>query len=233
MLLSDALTRLHDSPGLGHVFHTVDACLQDALRDCASVLDLGCGPSSPLARCMNVTTRVGVDAFAPYLEAARARGTHTAYIQEELDRVSFPPKSFDAVILIEVLEHLSTALGHTMLERAERWARKKVIVTTPNGFLPQHALDENPYQAHRSGWDLATLRSRGYTCRGLAGLKYLRTPACHDTTEVDLLSSIRFRPPQLWFAVAAVSQLLTHRILPQYAFELFGVKALTDRGATS
>lgn len=226
------INRLHRSPGLGRFFHTVTACLAEELADCESVLDLGCGPNSPLQYCPRVPYSVGVDAFPPYVEASRRRRIHTEYRLAPIESVAFPPKSFDAVMLIEVLEHLPTALGHTILERAEQWARKKVVVTTPNGFLPQHALDENPYQAHRSGWDLPTLRSRGYTCRGLAGLKYLRTPARHDTMEVDLLGSIRFRPSQLWFAVAAASQLLTHRTFPQYAFELFGVKALTDRGAT-
>ena len=36
----------------------------------------------------------------------------------------------------------------------EKVARKKVIVFTPNGFVPQRPYDGNPFQEHLSGWSV-------------------------------------------------------------------------------
>lgn len=218
--------RLHASRALGRIFHTLDFCLAEELRGCSSVLDLGCGPKSPLKHCQNVQYSVGVEAFAPYLAASQAQHIHTEYLLKPIEGVSFPRKSFDAVIMVEVLEHLPAEVGLAVLRRAEGWARKKIIVTSPNGFLPQKALDGNPHQEHRSGWDVGTLQQLGFSVHGLAGLKALRREAPHDTMETDLLAPIRFRPRLFWFAVATASQLVTHRLLPQHAFELFCVKTV-------
>lgn len=153
---------------LSRLFHTLVYCLKRELKDCQSVLDLGCGSDSPIKYC-NIAYSVGVDAFKPYIEESKSKKIHTNYILGDITKLNFEPQSFDAVILIDVLEHLEKEKGEQLLEKVERWARKKVILSTPNGFLPQRSIDENPFQAHRSGWIVEEIKKLGYKACGMAG----------------------------------------------------------------
>ena len=53
------------------IFPTHVYVLKQELKDCQSVLDLGCGPDFPLQYCTNVQHSVGVEAFQPYLEESK------------------------------------------------------------------------------------------------------------------------------------------------------------------
>lgn len=228
-LISKVINRLHASQVLGRVFHTLDYCLQKELRDCKTVLDLGCGPSSPIQRCPWIKYSVGVEAFKPYLDKARRAKTHTRFINKRIEEIDFPYNSFDAVIMIEVLEHLAKKRGREILVKAERWAKKKIVVTTPNGYISQPAVDNNPYQRHQSGWTVSDLRHLGFECWGLAGLKFLRKPKEEGDSMVegDLLVSIKYKPRWFWFVVATLSQLFTY-YLPTLGFEIFAVRKLDE-----
>ena len=208
---------------LSRLFRTLPHVLQTELRDCHTILDLGCGPNSPIASCASIRRSVGVEPFRPYFEKAQQRKTHTELLNCRIEDLVLPDHSFDAVVLIEVIEHMEEAQALEVIRKAQRWASKKVILTTPNGFVPQGEVDGNRLQCHLSGWPLAKLQGLGFRCVGLAGLKILRRDAHAEVMTEDLLASIRWRPRRLWFAVAAVSQLLTYR-LPSLAFGLFGVQ---------
>ena len=221
--MADLINKLHKSKFLGAIFPTLDYCLQKELSDCESVLDLGCGPSSPLQYCKNIRHSVGVEAFAPYLEKAKEKKTHTEFIEKMIEEVDFPENSFDAVIMIEVLEHLPKDAGIEIIKKAEKWARKKVVVTCPNGFLPQKELDDNPMQKHLSGWKLSEMKKIGFKCRGLAGLKCLRQEVEDSSMGDDMTTTIKYRPKIFWFVIATISQIFTF-YYPKYAFELFSVK---------
>jgi 2-polyprenyl-3-methyl-5-hydroxy-6-metoxy-1,4-benzoquinol methylase len=120
------------------------------LEDCESILDLGCGRTSPLNFC-NPKFSVGVDIFKPYIAESQKRKIHTTYLLSDITSVEFKAKSFDAVICTEVLEHLPKIEGYRLIERMKIWAKKKVIVSTPNGYCRQGAIDHNEKQIHRSG----------------------------------------------------------------------------------
>jgi len=217
------INNLHKSAFFGHIFHTLDYCLQQELADCETVLDLGCGPSSPLQYCKNIKHSVGVEVFQPYLEISKKKRIHTEYVQKDLLEVELPNQSFDAVILIEVIEHFTEEDASTLIKRAESWAKKKVIITTPNGYINQKAVDNNPYQRHLSGWTVKKIEGLGYKCKGLAGLKYIRQEVQDDTMGDNLLTSIKYQPKLFWFAFATVSQLICHH-LPRFSFGLFVTK---------
>jgi SAM-dependent methyltransferase len=204
------------------LFPTTVFCLQKNLKDCETVLDLGCGPSSPLQYCENIKSSVGVEAFQPYLEESKRRNIHTGYIQDKVENVTFPEKSFDAVIMIELIEHLPKELGSEMLEKAQGWAKKKVIVSTPNGFLPQRERDSNPLQKHLSGWGLNEMKNLGFECYGLSGLKSLRREAPEIVEENDFTASIKNKPRFFWFIIATLSQTFTY-YFPKSAFEILCV----------
>jgi ubiquinone/menaquinone biosynthesis C-methylase UbiE len=215
---------LYHNAFIRHIFHTSVYCLQRELKGCNSVLDLGCGPFSPLRHC-SVRYALGVDAFLPYLEKSKYRKIHTNYIMADISSLVFPPNSFDAVIMIEVLEHLTKEEGKKLLVDVERWAKKKIIVSSPNGFIPQKEIDQNSYQAHRSGWSVDEMRMLGYQARGMAGWKFLRNENLSENVEEAgaIFSTIRFHPAIFWLMISELTQAITY-YFPKLAFEIFYVK---------
>ena len=217
----------YHNPIFSRIFPTTKYCLVKELKDCKTVLDLGCGPSSPLQYAKNVKYSVGVEAFEPYLLESKKRKIHTKYIQKKIEEVDFPAKSFDEVIMIEVIEHLPKKIGFEMLEKAKRWAKKKVIISTPNGFLLQLERDDNLLQKHLSGWGVDEMRKLGFRCNGLSGFKSLRqeTPAVIEDN--DFMASIKKKPRFFWFIMATLSQAYTYHF-PKKAFEIFCVYAINE-----
>lgn len=224
-MLNNIISNLHGSKYLGKFFHTVNYCLQKELIDCEKVLDIGCGPDSPLQYCKNVKYSVGVEVYKPYLQQSKKKKIHNEYFNEKIENLKFKENEFDAVIMIEVFEHLDKRSALKILKKVEKWASKKVIVTTPNGYIEQGNLDKNPYQKHLSGWTVDEMEKLGFECKGLAGLKMLRKPTEEETMGDDLTVSIKYEPKLFWFGVATLSQLLVF-FMPKIAFELFCVKNL-------
>jgi SAM-dependent methyltransferase len=190
--------------------------LEHAVGDADSVLDVGCGANSPLGRFgRRYPHTVGIDLFPEAIEQAGWAGIHDEYrVMDVLDaeRV-FGPDSFDTCVAFDLLEHLPQRDGKRLLGLMERVARRRVVVFTPNGFLPQEATGGNPYQIHRSGWTARQLSDLGYTVRGVNGLRLLRG---HK-------GSMRFRPRRAWGAISDMSQPFVER-QPALAFHLLGVK---------
>jgi len=213
---------LRKSSVIGKLIPTLDTELDHNLRDCSTVLDLGCGPNSPVGALKYLTTRVGVEPFGPYLELAKSRSTHDQFHQKLITELDFEPRSFDAVIMIDVIEHMTEEDGLNALRLAEKWASKKVIINSPNGFIPQKSLDGNPLQEHKSGWSFDRMKELGYNSRGLAGPKWMRQEVASDTMGDDLLTSIRFRPKIVWFIIATLLQPIVYRF-PRFAFSLMSV----------
>jgi Methyltransferase domain len=187
--------------------------LRAELGDCRTAVDLGCGQSSPLPFC-GVPYAVGVDVYRGYFEDSgrRAHG-HSAYIEADVRRVEFRERSIDAVLALEVVEHLPKQDGWALIERMERWARRKVIISTPNGFVPQRPDDKNVHQEHLSGWLPEEFTARGYRVCGFSGWKRLR----------DDDSQLKYRPEFVWQRVVDITQLITYR-LPRLAFQFYAVK---------
>lgn len=226
MVVVNLIDLLRKSSVVGKLIPTLDIELDHNLRDCSTVLDLGCGPNSPVGALKYLTTRVGVEPFGPYVELARSRGTHDQFHQKLITELDFEPASFDAVIMIDVIEHMTEEDGLNALQLAEKWARKKVIINSPNGFIAQKSLDGNPLQEHKSGWSYSRMKELGYHSRGLAGPKWLRQEVEAETMGDDLMTSIRFRPRFFWFVIATLLQPIVYRI-PQFAFSLMSVKSLS------
>ena len=144
---------------------------------CDSLLDVGCGGNSPIAG-FNTEIRysVGVDVHIESIEKSKDKGIHTDYVQSNILEIGelFPPSSFDCVTLLEVIEHLPQMEGERLLKQCEIIAKYRVIVSTPNGFVPQDPEPNNPFMAHVSGWSSRYFRDRGYEVKGMAGCKHLR-----------------------------------------------------------
>ena len=207
------------------MFHTSVYCLKKELADTDSVLDIGCGSDSPI-KYSNTTYRVGVEGFRPSIESSKKKHLHNDYILGDLRHLNFKPGSFDTVIMVEVLEHLTEEEGAKLLEKAEIWARRKIVVSTPNGYLPQSDINGNLYFKHLSGWSITQMKLRGYIASGMAGLKSLRKENDYaNQLDTGILSTIKFRPKLLWLIISELSQIFTFYI-PELAFEVFYVKQL-------
>ena len=176
-----------------------------------TVLDLGCGWNSPLQYC-TVKESLGVDTYDHYLRLSGQKGIHSDYLKRDISELQLQTNSFDVVLCSQVLEHLSKKEGYQILEKMEGWARKKIIVTTPNGFLPKPSYDGNENQEHLSGWTVEDLRRLGFKVRGSSGFNIIRQ---------------KCKPTMFWRAVFNMTSLFTP-YLPQYAFQLFAVKNIPE-----
>lgn len=190
--------------------------IERELRGCYRILDLGCGKSSILERLHGNYYSVGVDGYPPYIEESKMKGIHDEYILSDIMKVEFPDKSFDAIICAQVIEHLVPEDAAVLMKRMERWATKKIIMTTPNcesGFSPTehghvHEGGGDPIlMNHKSGWTVETFRKFGYRVRGYDGFEqFFGKPGF-----ARLLYYISL-PPSYF--------------LPRYAYQLLAIKDL-------
>lgn len=216
---------LRKSSAMSRLVPTLEPHIIRSLNGCRTVLDIGCGPKSPISNVSSFETKIGVEPYLPYLQLAQARKTHDIFINSLAGELDFPENSFDAVIMIDVIEHLEEAEALTLISRAESWAREVVVISSPNGFVPQKELDGNPLQKHLSGWPKWRMKELGYQSKGMAGPKLLRQEVQSDSMGEDIFASIRFRPRFVWFVLATVCQPIVYRI-PQLAFSLLSIKRL-------
>ena len=192
--------------------------LGQVLADCGSVLDVGCGRVTPLSRIdRHFAFAVGVDVARAEIAAARRLGFHDALVRADLASIQavFSAKSFDAVVALDVIEHLPRDGAERALLAFERIARRKVVVFTPNGFVPQAGTPDNPFQEHRSGFSVDDLRERGYAVRGFYGLRALVGP----------YGEVVPRPRLFWRRVNDVASLFVVR-RPELAFSLLAEKVI-------
>ncbi len=185
------------------------------LHDAQSVLDVGCGARSPLAKVPKHFRAVGIDAFEESIAKSKKLGIHDSYIRLDVTLIEkkVKPKTFDAVVALDLIEHLTKREGEQMLTAMERIARKKIIVMTPNGFYRQDPYENNPYQVHKSGWTTRDFHSRGYKVLGIRGFKMLRGE----------YATIRFKPWFIWATLSSLSQYIL-LLFPELSYQIFAVK---------
>lgn len=221
-----ALNRVFDHPTTGRLLKSDSYLIRNLIRDDASVLDLGCGSSSPVLRFSSPKEYVGVDAYSRSLDQIACSPSftklrHGRLLCEDILKVDFPNKSFDIVVLLDVIEHLPSEQGRNLLIRASEWAREVVFVTTPNGFLRQDPYDSNSYQEHLSGWTINEFQSLGFQkILGGGGPRFLRKREMQpDQWNHVAGSSVRWKPRLLWSSVSALAQIVTFRY-PAISYQL-------------
>lgn len=191
--------------------------LQKEIGESKSVLDVGCGNDSPLGRIKRTFSSEGIDIYPKCIRVSKKRKLHNSYRLGDVKKLRkyYKPKSFDTVVCIDVIEHLTKNESLKMIEDMERVALKKVILMTPKGYIDQGAYDNNPYQVHHSGWETKDLVDLGYKVYGLRGLKWLR----------DDEATIKFTPWVFWGILSFISEVLLY-YFPNLSFQLFAVKPI-------
>ncbi|MDO9529022.1 MAG: class I SAM-dependent methyltransferase [Syntrophales bacterium] len=191
---------------------------QEIVLDCSSLLDLGCGSDSPISRFSSkIPYRVGVDIFDNSIWLSKKNNIHNEYIKIDILDVEneFKENSFDCVIAIDLIEHLSKEDGLKLLRIMEKISKKKVVISTPNGFVPQNEYDGNRYQVHLSGWSYEEMVKMGFRIIGIGGWKILRGER----------GEIVWRPKILWFLISRFTHFYT-RNHPEHAFSILCIKNL-------
>lgn len=190
--------------------------LRRALAGCQSILDVGCGEASnlPLLECSDLT---GIEGYEPSFESAKQKGTHHALVLGDIRKLDeiFRSGQFDACVALDVIEHLSKEEGLKFLRDMERIAARAVVLTTPNGFLPQRHADRDDLQEHLSGWETAEFQALGYRVVGLLGPKRLRGE----------YHALRFRPKAVWGLIAWLGHVFWTRARPESAAALLASRA--------
>lgn len=177
-----------------------------------SVLDIGCGTASPI-RFFTFQRSVGLDAYGPALNEARKRKTHTKYVKAASGRIlRLFKKEFDAVVALDLIEHLDKNDGYQLINDMKKLAKKKVIIFTPNGFLPQYA-KKNKYQIHKSGWTTDDFTRKGFHVKGMLGPKFLRSGG-HGITK---------KPFIFWALFSEIAQFTYIKTRPEKAAALLAV----------
>lgn len=111
--------------------------VRSRLGDCKDHLDIGCGPGTFIGMLDEDKRSTGVDVSIPQvLYAQKTYGSTARQFRQILpgQPLPFDDKTFDAVTLIEVIEHIDRQQGLAVLKEARRLLRPggRVIVTTPN-----------------------------------------------------------------------------------------------------
>ncbi len=168
--MKNLLRKVHDN-----IFGSYVEELKRETKGCKSILDVGCGVDSPVQYLPRDIYHVGVDIYAPAIEASKQRGIHNEYHEISVDKIEeqFGENSFDCALASDVIEHVTKEQGLVMMEKMERVAKHKIIIFTPRGFIPQDEHDGNPWQVHRSGWEVAEMQKYGYQVIGVSGMKWV------------------------------------------------------------
>lgn len=164
---------------LGTIYHkliwfpSIAWYLRKELRDCSSILDLGCGSNSTPRYFPRTFFANGVEAWKNSTTESKRKHMHDEYVLADITSLELSEESVDAVLLHEVLEHLTKDDGKSLVKKMSGVARRRIILTTPNGFIPQW--DETyPLQMHKSEWEKSDLEKVGSTefrrCGGLEPL---------------------------------------------------------------
>ncbi|MEK7504479.1 MAG: class I SAM-dependent methyltransferase [Patescibacteria group bacterium] len=198
--------------------------IEKHLKDCKTILDVGCGNNSPIGLLEEKYNTIGVDAYKPSIEESKKQKIHNAYILGDIKKLNslVKKKSFDAVVALDVIEHLEKNDGYKLLDNMERTARKKVILVTPNGFIPQYNKD-NKLQAHLSGWTVEDFTNRGYQVEGIYGTKFCNILR---TNEAELRWKPKFFWALIWGVLAETTHYLYTKKNPEYSIGLLAVKRI-------
>ena len=195
----------------------VRLALRKALEGCDRVLDVGCGSSLTL-RQLGVPNPVGIEGYQPTFEEAKRRNTHDELVLGNVTELTryFQPRQFDACVAVDVIEHLTKPDGLQMMKNMESIARKKVVLFTPSGFLPQGHTDQGDLQPHLSGWEPDEMKKHGYEVIGLLGPKSLRGD--HHV--------LKHRPKIFWGVISLLGHWFWTRRHPDKAAAILCVKTM-------
>ena len=128
------------------------------------ILDIGCATGDYSKRLTELNFQVvGIDINPDYVDLARKNNIEAYCLDAKHLSDKFPEKSFDTVLLFEVLEHVEDP--EKIIEQAKKVARKNILITVPDstgyynlkalGLTYEHMLEQD----HRSFFTITELEN--------------------------------------------------------------------------
>lgn len=139
-----------------------------------TVLDLGCGEGHIMRIIKSNNWEItGIDIHRPTVKKAKESGLYNEVIYGDLvkqcEKLVKKKKKYDLVFCSQVIEHITKEEGDKILDLSEKLAKRRIYFGTPRGFMeqPEVFIGENPYQYHKSGWEIKEFTDRGYKVYGV------------------------------------------------------------------
>jgi ubiquinone/menaquinone biosynthesis C-methylase UbiE len=200
--VTDGYSRWFDRVMLG-VMHERRQRIADALKDCRSVLDIGCGPAQVAGKLVDagVEDVWGLDPSPYLLQLAQRTFPTLRLVQGVAEDMPFPARRFDGVAACFLLHELPPARIASALAECHR-------VLRPGGVL--YVVEPGPEQFYGSWFGmLKRFGWRGLYFRTLARMVHEPfVAAFHNSDKAELLAEHGFEvisarntfPTQEWFA---------------------------------
>lgn len=104
----------------------------------------------------------GIEGYAGYLTPVHEYAYNQVRIGDAMAMLpTLPEASYELVIAVDILEHLTVEQGRVFLAELRRIAARAALVSTPKDFHAQE-IEANPFENHRSVWSAEQLREAGY-----------------------------------------------------------------------
>jgi len=154
--------------------------IQPYVGETDTVLDLCCGPCNPTKR-LKSGSKVGVDLDPEVLEIAKEFCIPIKLDASKIGEI-FPEKSVDVVLWLDGIEHLTLPDAMTALTAAEKIARKRIVVFTPNekAFFDL----DNEFLRHKSFFPVVYWLERGYKVNS-------KFTSAYKGTRVNMLLAVK------------------------------------------
>lgn len=91
----------------------------------------------------------GIEIFPAYITPLQKKLYNHIYIGNALDILPTLEKTYDLILLIDIIEHLDYRDGEQLVALCQERG-KNVIISTPKIKMPQSEMFGNPYEAHKS-----------------------------------------------------------------------------------
>ncbi|HRZ25835.1 MAG TPA: glycosyltransferase [Spirochaetota bacterium] len=182
------------------------------ISDCDSILDVGCGISSPVQFC-NISYSKGIDIAAESCDECRRLGLHDDVVHADARMMPDSYRGHDAVIGVEILEYLEKEEGIDLIRKMESWAQKKVVIVSVNGSIAGNSNPIGDSAIQKSIWKADDFRRLGYSLKGIRGWKRLR----------DESGVISTQPTWLWNIVSLITEYIVF-FIPEHAYQILAVK---------
>jgi len=191
--------------------------LRRYVNETDKVIELGAGVSSHIRIIYKDIDITAIDNHNASITKAIEKNIYTNYIEGDVLKLNdiLEANSYDVVVAFDLIEHLDKNQGEQLIQLMKNVARKRIIIYTPNGFLPQPAYDNNLFQEHISGWSYNEMRNKGFKIFGINGLKQLS----------GMYSLPIIRPIVLGIFIRNISWLILKLLkLEKYSFAIMCIK---------
>jgi SAM-dependent methyltransferase len=164
------------------LYYSIPFCyphlIRQELKSCKSILDIGCG-ELPITVKTNLKPEysVGVDIVPKYSKIAK--NYLNEVIVSDIKYIKFCEDSFDGAVAIDIIEHFHKKDAVNLILLMKKWARKVIIIVTPNRKQPASIDPKLPaylkeYQEHKCVFSQEELKDIGFSVYGIRGIKFLK-----------------------------------------------------------